>query len=430
MTNMMQFYTKVNLADGTEVLVPYIRQSERKSFKTCQFQWNWSWNEGLTPRLPKTDARWFGTGLHLALAEWYVKGNKRGRNPHETWEEFCGDNYMKIATGPYFKPDEYVDAKELGHEMLKNYLLEYGHDDEWEVLATEQRYRYKLRDENGNVVGVLVGTFDAVLRNRVTGFVWMIDHKTERDRIITNHLVKDEQAGTYVSIATMVLRQQKIIGPDEVVRGIMYNFLRKGKADTRPRNHRGVYCNKPTKADYVSQISRYLLNVWENPQTSEKAADEIQVEFGLPTESGEFPKLSKLKVDELAAVAGGLKLEVFGAESAMQPAPLFKREFVERNAHERERQIQRIREELMHMAKIRQGELPLLKSPGDHCGWCDFKDICDVDEQGGDVETYKKAAFSVRDPYADHRQGAQNSKVSAKADNARRKETGKKMRAF
>lgn len=418
---MTQFYTEIEV-DGVTVLVPFIRQSERRSFKACQFQWNWSWNQGFTPALPKSDARWFGTGLHLALAEWYIPGVKRGRNPHETWDQFTGDNYTKIATGPYFDPDEWVDAKALGHEMIDNYLKEYGQDSDWEVIAVEQRYRMKIRDHAGKVIGVLVGTFDAVFRNRKTNEIWMMDHKTERDRINTNHLVKDEQAGTYVAVATKVLRAQGKIGPNEVVRGIIYNFLRKAKADVRPRNSRGVYCNKPTKPNYVAQISRYLSNLWTNPQTTEATKDKLQKQFGLPAAENEWPALAKLKLDELAAVAEGLKLEVFGDESKQQPAPLFARDYVIRNEFERNRQIDRIRDELIQMAAVRGGLIPLTKAPGDHCGWCDFKDLCDVNEQGGDEENYAKAAFRQRDPYADHRPNAANSKTSALADKARKRE--------
>ena len=406
------FYTSVNTTDGVLIKVPFIRQSERKSFKSCQYQWDWAWNQGFTPALPKSDARWFGTGLHLCLAEHYIVGVKRGRDMHETWDEFTTDNYSKIATGPYFDPDEWVDAKALGHEMITNYYAEFGNDPDWEIIATEQRYRRKIYNEDGKVIGVLVGTFDAVLRNLKTGEIWMIDHKTARERIATNHLVKDEQAGTYVSIATEVLRAQKLIGPKEVVKGIIYNFLRKAKADTRPRNARGVYCNKPTKDHYITAISQ---------RASERG--DYDAKF-------QPPALKKLKVDELAALADSAKILVLGEESKQQPAPLFVREYVVRNAFERERQIQRVGEELLQMHAIRGGNLPLLKAPGDHCGWCDFKDLCDVDEQGGDVVDYARAAFRRRDPYADHRAGANNSKTSVKADNVRRAETGKKMRAF
>ena len=121
-----QFYTEIEI-DGQTILVPFIRQSERKAFKTCQYQWDWSWNQGFVPALPKQDARWFGTGLHLCLAEWYIKGSKRGRDMHKTWDEFTGDNYQKIATGPYFNPDEWVDAKALGNLTCRAaYIIRLG----------------------------------------------------------------------------------------------------------------------------------------------------------------------------------------------------------------------------------------------------------------------------------------------------------------
>ena len=423
-SDMTQFYTEIEV-DGLVIQLPFIRQSERKAFKTCQKQWDWAWNKGFTPVLPKSDARWFGTGLHLALAEWYIKGTKRGKNPHETWDEFCGENYAKLAIGPYFKPDEYVDAKALGHEMITNYLKEYGLDSDWEVIAVEQRYRYRVRNRQGEIIGVLVGTFDAVFRNTKTREVWMMDHKTERDKIITNHLVKDEQAGTYVAIAMKVLRAQGKIGAEEVVRGIIYNFLRKAKADLRPRNSRGVYCNKPTSKHFLAQITRYLTNLWDNPQTTEDMKDMISVDYGVPV-NDEFPKLNKFKAADLPAVAEALGLEVFGDESANQQSPLFKREFVTRNGFERERQIERVGEELEQMALVRSGVVRPTKAPGDHCAWCDFKDLCDVDEQGGDKEAYARAAFRKRDPYADHRKGAKNSKTSVKNDS----ELKQKPRAF
>lgn len=406
-SEMDQFYTEIEV-DGDTIRVPFIRQSERKAFKSCQYQWDWSWNKGFTPATEKQDARWFGTGIHLALAEWYIKGKKRGRNPIETFEEFCGDAYAKVATGPYFKPDEWHDAKALGVEMLTNYLAEFGDDQEWEIISTEQRYRMKLRDENKNVVGILVGTFDAVLRHTPTNKIWMLDHKTARDRITTNHLVKDEQAGTYVAVGESVLRRQGLIGPDEVVHGIIYNFLRKAKADTRPKNRRGAYCNKPVKADYVREIGLYAKNAGSIDPMFREAA------------------LTKMKISELESLANSLRIEVLGEESKVQPPPLFAREFVVRNRYEKKRQVGRIREEVKAMTAVRSGGLPLLKSPSDHCGWCDFKDICDIDEQGGDVEDFAKAAFKVRDPYADHREGAVNSKTSVKADTANKK----KARAF
>lgn len=400
---------------GETYNVPFIRQSERKSFKTCQYQWDWAWNAGFTPAMEKQDARWFGTGIHLALAEWYIPGKKRGRDLNETWEEFCGENYATISIGDYFDKTEYVNAKELGHEMLVNYKKEFGTDSNFEIVSVEQRYRKLLREpgaELHDVMGVLVGTFDAVVRELDTGKLWMIDHKTAKNTITTNHLVKDEQAGTYVSVGTEVLRLQGLIGQDEIIEGIIYNFLRKAKADERPRNAEGLYCNKPTKDHYIQAILDHAHGIGK-PNIFTKS------------------ELTKLKVDQLAATANTLDLTVCGEASKLQPVPLFKREYVTRNRYENVRQIERIMNEVQQMQAIRSGKLPITKAPGEHCAWCDFRDLCDVDEQGGDAEAFAKAAFKRRDPYADHREDAENSKTSVKNNTELTKGTGiKKTRKF
>jgi hypothetical protein len=58
------------------------------------------------------------------------------------------------------------------------------------------------------------------------------------------HLGLDNQAGSYFSAATIVLRHQGIIGPKDSIDGIKYNFLRKSKPDERERDSRGQYLNK------------------------------------------------------------------------------------------------------------------------------------------------------------------------------------------
>lgn len=56
------------------------------------------------------------------------------------------------------------------------------------------------------------------------------------------------------------------------------------------------------------------------------------------------------------------------------------------------------------MNAMRDGTLPLYKTPTTNCTWdCDFYDLCLADEQGGDVELLKQVAFRVEDPYAAHR---------------------------
>lgn len=354
--------------------LPILRNSERSSFKKCQFQWHWGWNMGLVPTMVKQDARWFGTGIHLALAEYYTppgdNGFVRGRNPLESWDEFCQGHHAIIRTGDYFDDDaeyEYIQARELGLSMLDAYLKEYGDDGHWEVLMPETRFSAKipftqdqirrqiqqdrLFTEDGEYITRMNGTFDMPVRDHSfpKPRIMIVDHKTTNRQENIRHLTKDDQAGTYISVGTGYLRKLGLIERTEAIEGMIFNYLRKAKPDSRPRDSQGRCLNKD------------------------------------------------------------------GSVSKNQPSPLFWRATVMRGKKNRLRQIERIAEDAEQIALARLGEIPLTKAPGEHCNWCQFSDLCDIDENGDDVEGFIEATFKVVDMYADHRENAINSKSSVDA---------------
>lgn len=351
--------------------IPLLRNSERSDFNTCPQKWQWRWNEGLIPAMPRKSAAWFGSMVHLALAEWYMapgakNGFVRGRDPRETIEEAFKEQHVTISAGPYWDEvaeKEYWDAGELGKSMMTNYLATYGTDEHWEVLMPEMRFRAKIPFNarqlaqgvaamgvtvSGNIVEV-VGTFDMPIRDHQDGHVKIVDHKTTNKKENTAWLVKDNQTGTYIAVSTGYLRAKGLIKPKEAVVGAIWNYLRKGKPDTRPTDDQGRCLNKD------------------------------------------------------------------GSVSKVQPSPLFWREDLRRNKNNRLAQISRLADDAERIASVRTGLLPVTKSPGEHCAWCDFKELCDVHEDGGDVEQFKHDVFRFEDPYADHRQGARNSKESVSA---------------
>jgi hypothetical protein len=404
--------------------LPLLRNSERANFKECPAKWNWGWNFGLQSIVEQRSAAWFGSILHLAMAEWYgPKGAKdgfvRGRDPRETVEEAFKGEYAKISAGPYFDEvaeKEYWDAAELGKIMMGAYLDKYGEDPSWEVLLPETRFSVKIPftseqiikkldfklnnvpgDSMGKFITRLVGTFDMPIRDHTDGHVKIVDHKSTNKKENPVWLQKDDQTGTYIAVATGFLRKAGFIAENEAVVGAIWNYLRKGKPDERPTNELGQACNKPTKAHYVAQLSAKMMGVTET-------------------------ELKKETLPVLEAIAEKAKIEVLGDVSLQQPNPLFWRIDLRRNKHNRLRQVQRISEDAELIAKTRSGELPVLKTPGEHCGWCQFKELCDVDEDGGDTDQFIKDVFRTVDMYADHRKGAKNSKESVAA----RKETGVK----
>ena len=370
-----------------------LRTSERAGFKKCPWAWEKAYLDGLQPTQGSVGALWFGTGIHLALAEWYIPGTERGVNPVETWIKYCDDQFHMTKTIRDNEEAEWIDTKKLGTAMLEGYLELYGEDEDWEIIAPEQRFSALIPNPDNPEEPIVnyVGTFDGVYRHRKTNRLHLIDHKTA-GVIKTNHLFNDEQAGSYVTVAEHSLRAQGLIGPKEKIWGITYNFLRKAiPNDDRPKNPQGLYTNKPTKGHYIAQFTELF-------------GDTVDIESGL--------EWGKLSVAKLQAIAEEEDLVIYGEPSKNQGTVNFLREDVRRTTAEKRNMIRRIGEEAQVMARVASGDIPAWKTPAEHCAWCQFKDLCAIDEQDGDTDDFIKYTYKVVDPYADHRDGAENSKTS------------------
>src|SRR4029077_18564633 len=116
--------------------------------------------------------------------------------------------------------------------------------------------------------------------------------------------------------------------------------------------------------------------------------------------------LRKSKPDPRPTNSSGQALNQDGSISKRQPLELFWREDVRRSNYARLHQLERIADDAEQMAAIKVGALGITKNPDLHCAWCDLKELCDVDENGGDTVQFMKDVFRVEDPYADHRDHA------------------------
>lgn len=339
--------------------LPLVRSSERGAFKQCPQKWYWSYIEKLVPSSVVVGAREFGTGIHLAMAEYYVPepivvgvpsiDSRRGRPMLETWEEWCTETRnwgtRNDKARKQFNEEEFDEMVVMGRYLLEEHMRVYGGDPDWQVIAREETFAANIRNK-----AIAVGTIDLVVRQLSTGHVWIVDHKTAKSFPGETSYNMDDQGGSYSSLATTILRHKGLIGSSERVRGIIFNVLRKGKRDDRPRNEEGLYLNKN------------------------------------------------------------------GSVSKIQPQSVLKRYDVHKTRSQQKHQLQRIVDDVEVMNAVRQGVIPVTKSPQKLCGWCDFFQLCQLDEDMGDTDSLKKALFVTRDPYHDHREGASNSKLTVEAD--------------
>lgn len=352
----------------------HLRSSERKALKKCPQKWFWAWRQGLVAKDP-AKALWFGTGIHLALAHFYGPGYKRRSDFIDVWREYANEEANFIRTQKDgLDEQEWVEAVTLGEAMLLGYLEEYGGDKHWDVIATEQAFSVRIPFLNGDGHFIHDGTFDGVYRDmRDRKKIKLMEHKTGRGGL---YLPMDDQGGGYWALAGTVLRSKGVLGPKENIRSITYNFLYKRMPDDRPRNADGHALNQPKKQDYVNAL---------------EAA-------GKPVPKG--------TVAVLAEACEGYGLTVEGEVSKRQPAPRYEREEIIKVPNERKTQVERIKAEMELANAYRSGSLPIIKTPGEHCAWCPFREMCELHEQRASWEEFRDAVFFVRDPYADHRKVA------------------------
>lgn len=376
-----------------------LRNSESKDLRRCPWRWWHVWRMGLRPLGSISDALWFGTGVHLALAAWYCgPGGKRGPEPAETFERWAQGEFRFIKTSNKYGDgaasmilEKLEPAMELGIVLLEAYRTEWDTDENWSVIAPEQSFQVDIMDPDDalRLLLIFAGTYDLVVRDRSTGKIWLIEHKTAK-AIQLDHLPLDSQAGSYWMVAGPHLRHAGLIGPKEKLEGIMYNFIRKSLPDTRPVNLDGFVCNKPVKQDYIDAINKALAaQPWSGPKDWDPE------------------KAVKNTLLTLEDITNKLEIPVWGEPSKLQPKPLFERFPVRRSAHEQSKQLRQIQNVGIQMEQFRNGQ-PLYKNPTRDCQWdCPVYGLCMLDEQGGDVAEYQKAMFRVEDPYKDHRKSTE-----------------------
>lgn len=378
--------------------VIYIRTTERKSWRTCRQQWWWGHIDRLHSVATRPALR-FGDISHQSLAAWYVPGRKRGRKPWLTFEAVYNQQIEDGLRDFSIRLDEdeaWVNALELGLEMMHNYVAHWEDDDSMEIICPEFPFQVWMTDKRGRRLRVLgqdgklypvryVGKFDALYRDHSQPHtqVGLLETKTAAS-INTAYLGLDEQAGSYWAMAPLVLPRYKWHGQPILRRGqdidfIMYNFLRKAKPDTRPRSADGAYLNKPKRDVLAGEVRRLGL------RASSNRVDDL------------MRCLSDAGVDPL----------LLGDVSKKQPAPFFHRQRVYRDTVDRQNLMQRIRMEAYEMGLVRAGKLPVYKNPSgnypdQHCLACQFKDMCELHENGGDWEQLRDFTMVHWDPYADH----------------------------
>lgn len=358
-----------------------VRTSERGTWKRCRQQWAYAYVDLLKPKTEAPALR-FGGLIHKALEARYPPGVKRGPHPAKTFARLFDKELHEAEEKWGFRDsdDVWADAKELGVAMLNAYVAEFGKDDRYKVISSEQTFKVPVLSPTGKVAFYYVGTIDGVWEDRQDKAKLLNDYKTTKNNPEDlDYLALDDQADAYWTWGVDYLYEQGILKPKDKLKGMIYTYLRKGFPDERPANEDGHRLNKPKKPALV------------------QAADNLGLE------------VKGLTVEQLVAEleANGVDTDQLGEVSEKQPAPLFHREKVFRSDVEREFARPMAYAEAREMFQARQGKMEIYMNPGgapplNNCRFCGFKELCEIRKIGGDVDAMIKATMKTWDPYDAH----------------------------
>lgn len=350
-----------------------IRNSERSTWRRCRQKWHWSYRRKLEP-MRHGGALTYGNLSHKAMEVRYPPGKLRGPHPVETMRELLaahGDSFPQ-----WDEEGNRVPVEVLAEAMMTGYVEHWGEDKLIEVIHPEEAFQIDVYDRKGRYLCTMVGQFDALIIDLRTGKMLIFEHKTAKTiEMVHVNSGYGEQGLTYWWAATIWLRKLGILGPKDYIDGVLFNFLRKGLPDERPKDPMGRALNKPQKPALVAECERR----------------------GLDTKGTVGALHGRLSL-------AGVDVEQLGEVSKVQPSPLFARQYMPLDPPHMQTFQKRLRREAREIVMGKQGRLDIYKNPTKDCSWdCAFRDICEVHEMGGDWEDMLQYEFTTWDPYEAHR---------------------------
>lgn len=272
--------------NSESILIFKLSTTERQEFKECRRRWDFGSlsRQAIEPNRPAI-ALWFGTGIHHALEMYYSNepfndGDKElsmASDPYKCvdlhWRDWCKKEIARIEESQVALWDEQKEELqkmvELGSGMLQNYITWAAKEDSStangfkEVLYTEREFEVPLLNDDGSLfifkdgndqqwAIFLVGRLDMVVKD-FEDRLWILDHKTSKDRLDPEILTLDDQMTLYLWAV------QQIIGSP--LEGCYYNVLRK-KLPSEPQMLKSGGLSKSKMIDTTYDV--YLQAIFDN----------------------------------------------------------------------------------------------------------------------------------------------------------------------
>lgn len=318
--------------------LPIVTTSSRSAFRKCPQKWWWTYVEGWRKRGDHADALWFGIGVHESLAQWYGKGLERGEHPADYFEEWHGEE------------ERFISAAYSDHDREEGEAAKYEKALDLGTNMLEGYIDKYGEDEDWDVLAIERPFRMRVMYHGEPIAYFMSTWDGVYAYMPTGEVfLMEHKTATAVQTAYLELDDQA---------GIYWAFA-----------------SKVLQADGTLKPGQQISGIMYN-------------------------FLRKSMGDERPINERGESLNKDGTVSKRQPTERFSRHLVERSDKEIKTQVRRLADDIAVQQAVVEGKIPLTKSTGKDCTFCEFFLACKTHERGGNAyKAVLAAEFDQSDPF-------------------------------
>lgn len=319
--------------------VPIVTHSMLGTFKECPRKTLYKYADRLKPKIGPRPLR-RGSWIHTLLETHYSGGD---------WRE--AHDQLSLEYDQLFDEEKDVlgDMPVEIDQIMRAYFWHYANDLDWEVIEVEFTIETELPG-----VGLYRGRVDLLVQ---TPFgLYVVDHKSHRNLPDISFRLRDAQSALYI----WACRQ---LGYDVV--GFIWNYIRYVPSKPVRFNKNGTLSKRQGDTDYYTAY-RSIQSQGRDPRDYKELLLPLKRRryvHGGPQLSPFF-KRSTLEKDD--AMLAQILREATHTSKRMNRYPFKRRDWVERNNTRA-------------------------------CGWCQYRDLCDVELFGGNVRQVLRG-FRQGDP--------------------------------
>jgi hypothetical protein len=196
-------------------------------YMRCQKYFEWRYVHKLVPKYPAT-ALLFGRAIHEVLAWWYQRNN----GPYLEGDICIMFKRIMAQYKDEFSEEEWYNEKVIDGTAMLTKFVDTAHYNNWEPLAVEAPFEIMIPTTPSSSAK-LTGRLDLVVRDRCSGLIYVVDHKTTGWGIpaLCQTLSVSDQATCYL------LLWNENHPKEEQASGVIFNILRKCKSVVECMQH-------------------------------------------------------------------------------------------------------------------------------------------------------------------------------------------------